>query len=279
MGSEHQAIGVLGSGRCGTSMVTRSLKLLGVDLGSGFIVGNRTNPQGFWEHQEIVRIHQEILNRLGEPPFPAGWWRREEMMPFKQELKTLIESQFLNQQLWGWKDPRTSECMEMWKVILKEFNVVGKYIIMIRNPIDVAESFRKAYNGNKNRAISQWQKRTLLSLKGTEGEERIVVDYDRFLHDSFAGLHEIAHTFNLQWPQSPQNQSCLKKQLHAFIDPQLRHSRTEIRAFIHRKDITADVKYLYQLCMKAADSHCFLQSKPFQSEIERLYQSYIRAQM
>lgn len=266
-----KAVCVLGSGRCGTSMATRAINFIGVDLGTQFVKRDHTNPKGFWEHKKIVDIHKKIKAELGKRPFPPGWERQTSIQPYKKELKALLTDQFLNKELWGWKDPRTCESIALWRDILQELNVSAHYLIMVRNPIDVAASYKEAYNRQENSALRQWQMRTLLSLKGTNGEKRMIVDYDDFLNDSLGTIHHIAKTFDLPWPE---DEAGLKDELDSFIDPGLQHSRTTLEALMNQEGIDEDIKQLYQLCIKGARSQPYLQSEQFASQIEALSQSF-----
>ncbi|HEX7063884.1 MAG TPA: sulfotransferase [Bacillales bacterium] len=265
-----KAIGILGSGRCGTSMVTRAISFLGVDIGSDFVKENRTNPKGFWENKEIVSIHKQIKSELGKRPFPDGWEDKESIQPMKQELRALIEDQFLGKDLWGWKDPRTTESLAVWKEILRDLSVSTNYIIMVRNPIDVAASYQEAYNRKEGRAIRQWQMRTLLALRGTNNENRIIIDYDELLENSLEAMRRVANTFELPWPE---NEADLKKELDSFIDPDLQHSRTTLEELESMEDVDSDIKRLYRLCLEGAESQEFLHSASFAAQIEELYQS------
>ncbi|MEX0585828.1 MAG: hypothetical protein WD176_04250, partial [Pirellulales bacterium] len=69
---DRRIICVLGMHRSGTSLVTRLLNLLGVDLGVSAALrpADRFNPTGYWEHQAFIDINDELLRRLG------GSWRQ-----------------------------------------------------------------------------------------------------------------------------------------------------------------------------------------------------------
>lgn len=268
-----QAICVLGSGRCGTSMITRAVHFLGVNLGSEFIASNETNPTGFWENKNVVDIQKKINARMNwKRPFPKGWHQEKEMRPFKKELKQLLKEQFSNQQLWAWKDPRNCECIEMWQEIIKELRLSAGYIIMVRNPIDVASSFKEAYNHKEKKVITLWQMRTLVSLKETEGEKRIMIDYNDFLENSLERLREIAEVLTLSWPE---DEVWLKDQLAAFVDPDLRHRQSEFEELANHQHVDDEVKRLYELCLQAAHSPREIQSQAFQSDVHRLYESFM----
>lgn len=71
---------ILGMHRSGTSLLTRVLNLIGLDLGPEHLLLQPRfgNLKGFWEHEEIISLNDAILERLGgkwwEPPIfpPAG---------------------------------------------------------------------------------------------------------------------------------------------------------------------------------------------------------------
>lgn len=270
--AKDKAVTVIGSGRCGTSMATRSINFLGVDLGDGFVKPNKSNPKGFWENKKIVDIHKQIIREVGSIPFRKGWKNAAKVKPLKAKMKETVEEQFSDKHLWGWKDPRTSECIEMWKEILSDMDVTGNYLIMIRNPLDVAASFRRAYNRNEKSALKQWQIRTLLALRGTRREKRIIVDYDDFIGNSFKTVKNIANAFELPL-NNEQNE--LKRELDSFIDPTLRHSRTSLKQLAKSNEIEEDMKELYRVCLKAAHSKEYLNSKKFANQIDKLYEKFL----
>ena len=50
---------ILGMHRSGTSVVSRGLKVLGVDLGNRLIVPDKFNPKGYWEDLDINQFNDE----------------------------------------------------------------------------------------------------------------------------------------------------------------------------------------------------------------------------
>ncbi|HET7578173.1 MAG TPA: hypothetical protein VFK33_02745 [Bacillales bacterium] len=272
--TKTQAIDVLGSGRCGTSMVTRALSFIGVDIGSEFIKTNKNNPKGFWENKKVVEIQKQINAKMKwkRPYTKSGWHKSKKIEPFKSELKEMVEQKFADKAYWAFKDPRNCECIELWQDILTDLDMTPSYLVMIRNPIDVAESFKEAYNEKNNKSLRLWQMRTLVVLMATRGEPRIVVDYDDFLDDSLGKLHDIARALNLPWPK---DEAKLKQQLDEFVDPGLRHRRTTLDDLDAADDIDEDIKTLYRICLRASRYPEYFQSKQFESQIAGLYQAFL----
>ena len=76
--SPQRALLVLGMHRSGTSAVTRVLNLLGAHLGSELLATKADNKRGFWEHAEVVAVHERLLTALGRAwhdtrELPYGW--------------------------------------------------------------------------------------------------------------------------------------------------------------------------------------------------------------
>ena len=71
-----RSIIVLGMHRSGTSALTGVLSYLGADPGPSLIPGiEGINPKGFWEHSEIVKVHNNLLTALGSS------WDDERALP------------------------------------------------------------------------------------------------------------------------------------------------------------------------------------------------------
>ncbi|HET7627072.1 MAG TPA: sulfotransferase [Bacillales bacterium] len=274
---KSQGIAVLGSGRCGTSMVTRSLSFLGVDIGNEFIKTNEKNPKGFWENKKVVDIQKEINKVMRwKRPYESGWQENPKIRPYKEQLKRMTKNEFANKQYWAWKDPRNCECLDLWKEILDELSMAMSAVIMIRNPIDVADSFKEAYNDKTQKSLRLWYVRTLTVLAGTENMPRVMIDYNDFLDDSFGSMRMIADSLNLPWPDDDAE---LKRKLDDFVDPGLRHRATDLDELRNSPDIDADFKTLYELCLKASRDREFFESRSFRNEVDELHKALMESGM
>ncbi len=68
--------------RSGTSALARVINLLGADLGKNLVPADEDNQKGYWEHEEILHIHERLLKELGYVwddirPLPDNWWLGE----------------------------------------------------------------------------------------------------------------------------------------------------------------------------------------------------------
>ena len=109
----RMVICTLGMHRSGTSVVSRILNLLGVHLGMHESVsGIRApdNPKGYWEHNPLALLNDEILARFGgqwdEPPaWPPSWPRDPRLADLREKARQLLTEDFAGEPVWGWKIP------------------------------------------------------------------------------------------------------------------------------------------------------------------------------
>ena len=59
--AERCCILVLGMHRSGTSVTTRIINLLGVDLPQALVPPADNNPTGYWESRDLLTLHDRLL--------------------------------------------------------------------------------------------------------------------------------------------------------------------------------------------------------------------------
>jgi O-antigen biosynthesis protein len=223
------AIAVLGMHRSGTSALTRLLNLLGCDLGRSLLEPSDDNPRGFWENQEIVDCHGELLKAIGSYlddflPLPDGWENRAEVAPYRARLLDLLRAQFAGAPLWAFKDPRTCRLLPLWHSLLDEAGASSRFILMVRHPIEVHQSLaqRSGYPINKSMLMSSTH--MLQAERHTRGRTRAIVTYEAVMSDWPAAVQRIGQELQIDWPRSIDS---IRQQAGEFLDPDLRHHRAE----------------------------------------------------
>lgn len=241
----QDVICVLGMHRSGTSLLTRILNIIGVDLGSHpvFIEPGADNPKGYWEHLEICLINEAILKRHGgswdEPPLlPPGWETSAAIDDLRHRAQQLINDQFARVQLWGWKDPRSCLTLPFWQQLLPEM----RYIICLRNPVDVARSLENRNSFSAEKVSNLWLNYVSSALNHTEGKPRLMIFYEDVMDDWLRELQRLAGF--LGKPERAQ-QVEVQEAVQEFIEMGLQHHHASIVQATASSRIDLRAKALY----------------------------------
>lgn len=224
----NQGIIVLGMHRSGTSALTGVLSMLGADPGPSLIPAHESiNPKGFWEHAEIVAVHEQLLAALGsswhdEGQLPDSWWRLPLVIPFRTALMDIVRRDFAQNSLWILKDPRLCRLLPMWLDILRETECKPSFVIALRNPFDVAESLKHRDGFIEEKSHLLWLEHLLDAVRWSYGYPRVVVTYDCLLADWQAAAKLVSQHLSLSWPVE---YSPATAEIEAFLEPSLCHHR------------------------------------------------------
>ncbi len=227
--SNQTVVVVLGMHRSGTSAITRVINLLGVELGADLLPPDVDNPTGFWENRKIFEIHKKIHETLGtwydDIAFPPErWWEKDEIASLKKDLKDIVQGDFSNSRLWGFKDPRACRLIPLWREIFNESGCEAKYIIITRHPYEVARSLEIRDGFSINKSILLSLEHLLEAEVYTRNNPRVVITYDRLLADWRETVMRIASRLEIEWPVKP-IQAALD--IENFLDPSMRHCRAD----------------------------------------------------
>lgn len=236
---------ILGPSRSGTSLTARVLGLAGLYLGpeDTMFPPSGANPSGFWEQAGMSGLSEKILESLGgswrnPPTMPEGWEEESRLQPARDRARLVIGKIYAGHDLWGWKDPRACLTLPFWQSILPEM----RYVICLRNPIDVAASLQRRDGISAEESNSLWLAYTAAALLHTSGRRRIFVSYEKYFEDwravarrlvRFLGLPARAVESEVGWAIGEE------------IDDGLRHHRAGAAAGIAPGTLPDDVADLY----------------------------------
>ncbi len=236
---------VCGMHRSGTSLVTKSLEVLGVELGDNLLPPADDNPKGFFEDIEINQLNIKMLDEIG-----IAWHSLS--MPSQEEIKQLITkgynktakeilySKLVNTKIFGLKDPRIVQLLEFWNIVFDELNIKVNYIIVVRNPLSVAKSLQKRDAFDYEKSLLLWMGYTLFCIDHTQGKKRIFIEYDRMIKSPDVEIKRISKAFGFKI-----NKERLQKFIQEFIEEDLRHNIYTIEDIKLDKICPAIVKEIY----------------------------------
>lgn len=219
---ENKVVCVLGMHRSGTSLVTHLLNICGVYLGDEkeLLSGCLDNKKGHWENREIMQINDKILQIFegswDKPPiFPKNWENDERLDELYKKAQALIDKMNQESNVWGFKDPRTCLTLPFWQKIIPDM----KYIILIRNPKEVADSLYKRNGINISDGLLLYLSYWNSILKYTNKENRCFALFDNYFSDWETELKKILDCAGLEFDFKD------KEKIEEFISPSLRHNK------------------------------------------------------
>lgn len=253
--SRSRVILVLGMHRSGTSALTGVLSLLGADSGTALISPHAaTNPNGFWEHADILSIHDQLLTILGsswddERQLPELWWKSPALASLRQRLLEVIQRDFSESGLWILKDPRLCRLLPLWLDILHETgNCTPHFVFSLRHPLEVAKSLENRDQIPEHSACLLWLEHLIEAERWTQGYPRVAVSYGQLLVDWKSVIAHVSKTLNI--PISTDNPA-IAEEINRFLEPSLRHH--------HGSQLGTNGSTWAQLALQA---HALVSAKP-----------------
>jgi len=241
----ERVVCVLGMHRSGTSLVTRILNLLGVDLGPDerLLEPGPDNPLGFWEHEEIVELNDKILGLLGgswhEPPaFEPGWERSPALSGLRGVALEMIRREFGRSELWGWKDPRACLTLPFWQLLIPGM----RYVICLRNPVDVARSLARRDDFPAEKSGRLWAEHVEASLRHTAGEERLILFYEDVMADWPRALARLGGFIG---DPDATGFDLVRTAIWDVVREELQHHRSSTRDVVEHPELPMRVKALF----------------------------------
>ena len=234
---------VAGSHRAGTSVITRLLQHLGLYLGEeAELLGpiENDNEAGFYEHEAIMRVSDQLLTRLGgtwrEPPVLAGGWELDPALnDLRERARQLITETFAGRPLWGFKDPRLSLTLPFWRTVISPTGSV----IAHRCPLDVARSLQRRNGIALGHGVALSSYYTACAIVGTRAQPRVFVGYEEL----FTAPEEVLGTLtaSLEVADPPPWASIAEA-----VDPRLRHHASAGHELDAQPALTGEARELFE---------------------------------
>ncbi len=233
--------------RSGTSAFTRSLKVLGVDLGNKLMQPNaNVNSKGFFEDLDINQFNDYLLHKMAciwsSCSIPQN--NQLELLDNQADIDTavqLLNNKLENTDLFGFKDPRVSVLLPFWQKIFKLCNLNVSYLIAIRNPLSVAYSLQKRDQFSIKKGLFLWFEYMLASMQQTQNLNRVLVHYENLMLDPVTQINTIAQNLNLTI-----NNQELNSFTDDFLDPNLQHSNLTLEDLKNHVDCNESAYQLYE---------------------------------
>jgi hypothetical protein len=231
---------IVGMHRSGTSVITGLLNAHGLNLGPEhqLLGSSPTNPTGHFEHTGILQINEALLDKFGGswncPPKLAPMWETgAELQGLAAEAAAHIRN-LADRGPWGWKEPRTTMLLPFWQRLIPDL----RYVICIRNPLEVAHSLVKRDGMTMNAGFELWRSYTRAALAHTNGRFRILTFYQDYFDNPLRELNRLANFCRLG--KIDDLSRCAK-----VLTPTLRHHRHGAGELLFDPQVPLDCRLLY----------------------------------
>ncbi|MDM7936977.1 MAG: glycosyltransferase [Cyanobium sp. CZS 48M] len=191
---------LLGMHRSGTSLLGSLLPPLGVALPGELIDGDRHNPEGYYEREDITALQERLLIDLGRwwpsadgvLPLPGDWLEAPCTRAVRERLLQILANEQRHQVgPWAVKDPRTSLLLPLWREVADQLGLPLRLVLGVRDPAEVMLSLvqRDSQPAGMTpwRAQQLWWRHNRQVLLDGAGLPLLIVHYDAWFQPTSAG--------------------------------------------------------------------------------------------
>jgi hypothetical protein len=275
--ANQRVVIVLGMHRSGTSAVTRGLQVMGVNLGEKLMPAVKdVNAKGFWEDLDFYAINYEMLSFL-----KSGW---DHLVPIgPREVEALHEAGYLTRAakllrtkigdspIFALKDPRVAKLLPFWKTVFSHSQLKAVYLLVIRHPLSVVKSLLRRNGFDTQKSYLLWLCHVIPSLSCTEGETRVLVDYDLLMQAPEHELEKIAGGLGLKI--NPEEMQIYKS---GFLDSKLRHTAYSLDDLLLDDTCPPLVREIYAALLDVASEKTQIDDADLQGRVSNWVDEYDR---
>lgn len=246
--AQKTAILVLGMHRSGTSVLARIVSFLGATLPRHLVPATPSNPTGHWEPARLVELHQQLLASLGTSwddwRAPALKWRDgDPAAAIATKILSVLDEEYGAAPLVVLKDPRICRTLPVWLSVLEKSGYRPSPIIMVRNPLEVAESLRERDGMSFEQAMLLWLRHYLDAEYATRHLARNIMSLDMLMDNWQHMFAQTAVRLGIQWPRSIQNAT---QDIRDFVDRELHNHRATMAELEAHTEVPSWVKSAYR---------------------------------
>ncbi|MFC0442669.1 glycosyltransferase [Aeromonas media] len=215
---------VLGMHRSGTSLLSRSLAVLGASHGAAANHAAADNPKGFWEDADVVAFNDGLLADLG-----LGWFDvtkissdlflGDHWQSKRAEAKALMIAKLVDTHVFALKDPRLCRLLPFWRPIWEELELDVRYLLCLREPEGVMQSLKHRNQFAPGYAAALWFRYTSDALVHLDqNNPALLLTYEKMLLEPQASLRLAADHCGAKIDTKARDEF-----VDTFISPDLNH--------------------------------------------------------
>lgn len=244
--------------RSGTSVVTRSLECLGVNLGDRLIEAASDNPKGFFEDRDVLSINQRALRHVGSHWHRPPAFEHSGLSELAEDALGRIARRVVSEKArrlspLAIKDPRLCILLPFWRPVLSTLDLDVSCVIVVRKPFSVAASLRRRNGLSADISLMLWLKYMLGAMTELDASWTLAfTEFETLVSRPRAELARLADTLGLKV-----NGARLEDFALRFLDYHLYHENEVEGLHANHNDLAG---YMYKLLSDVASGAAILES-------------------
>jgi len=229
-GDRQQAFVVVGAGRSGTSVITRALAALDIELGDKLKPATRKNPRGFFEDRDLLEVMSRLRECAGFKRSGAGVGivpdsalEGPAVEAIFQDAVRVIQTRFGRSPRWGFKAGGLLCFLPFWERVFATLEQDVRYVLALRNPLSVARSRQKVSRrrGQQINSDLEFLARVVPRFRQAAARPLVVVDFDRLMAGPRRELERMCRQLGLEL--TPARRRGIETYAGEFLSGGLRH--------------------------------------------------------
>jgi len=240
---------VLGMHRSGTSISTRGLACLGVDLGEDLVTGGGSeNPTGYFEDAAIHALSMRVLDALGTEwdgleLLPDAAFESPAVLALRSDAVSLLRLRLRDHPVYGFKNPRTARLLRFWQPVFEQLGADVRWVCVLRHPLSVARSLAARDGFDAAKSLLLWLSHAVESALAAGDGPVACLDYDALLDSPGPVLERVSESLGL----GPLDADALRTFEQDLLDPALAHSSFVPGDLAVDPNVTLLVRSTYEL--------------------------------
>lgn len=227
------AVLIVGMHRSGTSALAGVLGKLGIPLGNRLLEPGEDNPKGYWEHREVVAVHERLLQSIGSRwddvrALPSDWLSGEAGARAAASLQDIITRDFSGQSVWAVKDPRLCRFLPLWLKVLGEMKITPVVLFIAREPAEVSASIEARDHWTSPLGEMLWLRNVTDAIVASTHLAREAIIFDDLLSQPEQVARRALSRMEIAVPASPPKLA--EDAVASFVDQSIRHHRRDAKA-------------------------------------------------
>ncbi len=175
-----------------------------------------------------MKFHRKLLQSAGvrnldtDPTVLARMDKVTDDPKVRERLHEWLAGRFEEHRRLVIKDPRMVWFRDVWVDVAGDFDVVPRFVVMLRHPSEVSSSRSKYFNAREVTGVAGWINVALMTEQLTAGSPRALVRYPNLTSDWRTELTRMRDQLGLHLDPAPEQSP---HPVDDFIDPSLRRMR------------------------------------------------------